>query len=269
MMADPLDFATQLARQAGNFLREVFQLSGTKASFKADHSFVTEADVAVDHMLTAAIRDLYPDDSILSEELQTSLSKPAKALWIIDPLDGTTNFALGLHVWGVLITRLMNGEPDLCALYFPLLDEMYTAQLGKGAWLNDQTIHTHPPDPSQPYGFFVCCSRTHRRYDVSIPYKPRILGSSAYTFCSLARGAALIGFESTPKIWDIAGAWLLVQEAGGVITALENQLPFPLLSGKDYSQHSYPTLAAATSDLLQTAQGQIIRKNRQKSKEEN
>ena len=107
--------------------------------------------------------------------------------------------------------------------YFPLLNELYTAQRGQGAWLNGNPIHTRPPDPDQPYGFFACCSRTHRRYQISIPYKPRILGSAAYSFCMLARGAALIGMEVSPKIWDIAGAWLLVQEAGGCIEPLEGQ----------------------------------------------
>ena len=256
-MPTPLEFATQLARQAGAYLSNAFQISGTIASFKADRSFVTQADVAVDHLITAAIQQQYPGDTILSEELQTGLSQASPAVWIIDPLDGTTNFSLGMHVWGVLITRLEDGWPELCALYFPLLDELYTAQRGKGAYLNGTPIHTRLSDPDQPYGFFACCSRTHRRYTITIPYKPRILGSAAYSFCLLARGAALISMEVAPKIWDIAAAYLLVKEAGGTINPLEGDHPFPLLSGKEYSQINFPTLATATLALQESARAQI------------
>lgn len=256
-MTTPLEFATHLARQAGASLRDVFRLSGTAASMKADRSFVTQADVATDQLITSAIKQHYPGETIISEELHNSLTAITPAMWIVDPLDGTTNFSLGLHVWGVLITRLQAGQPEISVQYFPMLDEMYTAQRGQGAWLNGEPIHTRPPDPSQPYGFFACCSRTHRRYDIAIRYKPRILGAAAYSFCMLARGTALISLEVTPKIWDIAAAWLLVQEAGGVIHPFDGSAPFPLSPGIDVSRQSFPTLAAATPELLESARNQI------------
>jgi myo-inositol-1(or 4)-monophosphatase len=256
-MTNPLEFAIQLAHQAGDYLHETFRLSGTTASFKADRSFVTQADVAVDHLITAAIQEHFPGEAILSEELHNTLSEITPAMWIIDPLDGTTNFSLGLHVWGVLITRLQAGQPETTVQYFPLLNELYTAQRGQGAWLNGNLIHTRPPDPEQPYGFFSCCSRTHRRYDISIPYKPRLLGSAAYSFCMLARGAALISMEVAPKIWDIAGAWLLVQEAGGIIEPLTGDAPFPLKAGAEHSRINYPTLGAANQVIQETARPQI------------
>jgi myo-inositol-1(or 4)-monophosphatase len=259
-MSDPLELTTQLARRAGKVLMDAFRIAGTCASFKSDHSFVTQTDVAVDHLVTTALQENFPGEAILSEELQTYLSQPASTLWVIDPLDGTTNYCLGLPVWGVLITRLKNGLPEMCVQYFPLLDELYSAQRGQGAWLNGVPISVGPPDPNQPYGFFACCSRTHRLYNISLPHKARILGSAAYTFCMLARGAALVGFEATPKIWDIAGAWLLVQEAGGAITPLEGLSPFPVVSGQDYSQRSFPTLGASTLAMLVSAQSKISRK---------
>jgi myo-inositol-1(or 4)-monophosphatase len=256
-MTSPLEFAIQLARQAGASLLGAFKLSGTTASLKADRSFVTQADVASDRLITAAIQRQYPRDAILSEELNNSLPEVTPEVWIIDPLDGTTNFSLGLQVWGVLISRLHSGQPEISVQYFPMLDELYTAQRGKGAWLNGNPIHTRPPEPSQPYGFFACCSRTHRRYHIAIRYKPRILGSAAYSFCMLARGTALITLEATPKIWDIAGAWLLVQEAGGMMHPLEGVAPFPLAPEVDYRQQSFPTLGAATPALLESARKQV------------
>jgi myo-inositol-1(or 4)-monophosphatase len=181
-------------------------------------------------------------------------------IWIIDPLDGTTNFILGLHYWGVLLARIVNGWPEVAVMYFPMIHELYTSRLGAGAYLNNQPIQVQPPSRDRPYSFFACCSRTYRQYDVSIPYKTRILGSAGYLFCCVARGIAIIGFEATAKIWDIAGPWLLVSEAGGTIKTLDGSQPFPLKVGENYSNLSYPTLAAASSDLADKARGKILPK---------
>jgi myo-inositol-1(or 4)-monophosphatase len=254
MDADLL-FASQLARQAGKLLLSYFERPQKQTRLKFDHSIVTEADVTADQLIAQTIQEAFPGDSLLSEELQTTYREKANdAVWIIDPLDGTTNFSLGLYHWGVSIARVQDDQPDLAALYFPLLDEMYTARRGQGASLNGMPIHVRPPDPDLPAAFFACCGHTHKRYQVQVPYKPRILGSAAFSFCSVARGIALLGFEATPKIWDIAAAWLMVQEAGGVIECYNQDEPFPLVSGMDYSLHNFPTLAAATEPLFQKAQ---------------
>jgi myo-inositol-1(or 4)-monophosphatase len=249
-MVDPLTFATQVAYEAGALLLEQFNSVALKTSLKADRSVVTEADLASDRMISQAIQEKYPGEMILSEELQTAL-RPADTLpatWIIDPLDGTTNFSLGLHIWGVLLARLVNGWPEIAVMYFPMINELYSARLGAGAFLNGQSIQVYQRT-NRPLSFFACCSRTYRRYDVSVPYKTRILGSAGYTFCCVARGIALVGFEATPKIWDIAGSWLLVGEAGGVIKTLDESQPFPLKTDANYARLSFPTLAAATPDL--------------------
>jgi len=75
--------------------------------------------------------------------------------------------------------------------------------------------------------------------------------------CALARGAAILGFESTPKIWDIAGGWLVVQESGGAIETLDGSEPFPIVAGQDYGEYDYPTLIAATVQLAEKARSQI------------
>jgi myo-inositol-1(or 4)-monophosphatase len=92
---------------------------------------------------------------------------------------------------------------------------------------------------------------------VDLRYKTRILGSASYTWCAVARGAAIIGFEATPKIWDIAAGWLLVSEAQGVIETFDASQPFPLIPGFDYRAQDFPTLAAATPELAKKAREQI------------
>ena len=259
-----LEFTKNLAHQVGNLLLDYYQTSGIQAILKSDHSLVTEADLAADRMIIQYIRENYPEDFILSEELHpgspTEIEIRDRAVWIIDPLDGTTNFSLGLHIWGILLTRLERGIPQTTVMYFPIMNELYSAQREAGAWMNENRLQVRPPKAEQPLPFFACCSRTFRRYHVNVPYKTRILGSSAYTFSAVARGIAILGFEATPKIWDIAGPWLLVREAGGVIETLDGVQPFPLQPGVDYVTTSYPTLAASTPQLAAEAHQQIIPK---------
>jgi myo-inositol-1(or 4)-monophosphatase len=264
-MPTSLDFAIQLARRAGKLLAEQYQSAGITTNIKVDRSVVTNADIAADQLIAAAIRESYPDDLLMSEELNPTFPAetepgPARSAWIVDPLDGTTNFSLGLHIWGTLLAHLKDGQPDTAVMYFPLLDEIYYAQRGEGAYLNGKRIQVHPPDDNHPFTFFACCSRTFRRYQVSVPYKIRILGSTGYSLSTVARGMSILGFEASPKIWDIAAAWLLVKEAGGVIETLDGSQPFPLQPGIDYARRSFPSLAAPTPELAARARQQIVPK---------
>jgi len=254
------EFAIDLALQTGDLLRDYFSLSGLHAVQKIDQTAVTEADMAADRLITIAINSKFPQDKIISEESSHKLDDPQTPTWIIDPLDGTTNFSLGLSIWGISIARLLNGYPELGILYFPMINELYCAERGTGAYLNHLPITTHGPEPSQPLSFFACCSRSFRYYDISVPYKLRIMGSCAYTFCMVARGSALLGFDATPKIWDLAAVWLLVEEAGGKISAFDGSPAFPISPNDNFSIINYPTLAAATPDILSFGQKKIQKK---------
>lgn len=253
-----LEFAAGLARRTGDLLLDYYGGQKTQATLKTDKSVVTEADLAADRFIAAAISERFPGDRILSEELAPALVESEnQTIWVVDPLDGTTNFSLGLPFWGVSIARLQHGYPELGALYFPCLDELYTTRRGAGAFFNGRRLQVQPPDPSRPWSFFSCCSRTFRDYEINIKYKPRILGSAAYSLCCVARGIALIAFEATPKIWDIAAGWLVVEEAGGSLGTLDGSQPFPPVPAQDHSLRHYPTLAAATPERLSWAKAKI------------
>jgi myo-inositol-1(or 4)-monophosphatase len=259
-MSEVLEFATQLALEAGDLLLKYYDPSGIRATTKPDLTVVTEADLAADRFISKKIREYFPSDALISEESSHFLSDPSAPVWVIDPLDGTTNFSLGLPVWGISIARLIEGFPSLGVLFFPRLEELYTTERNMGAYLNHLPITVREPNPAEPMSFFACCSRSYRNFNITIPYKTRIMGSSAYSFCMVARGAALLALDATPKIWDLAAAWLLVEEAGGIIRPFETGQFFPISMDIDYSSTSWTILSAATSKLFDLGKARIQRK---------
>jgi myo-inositol-1(or 4)-monophosphatase len=256
-MKSPIQFATQLAQETGELLLEYFHIKGTRANLKPDRTVVTEADLAADKLIADSISAAFPEDHILSEEGDTIVEEINSPIWVIDPLDGSTNFSLGMHTWGVSIARVVEGMPDTAALFFPMFGELYTSQRNQGAFLNEEPIQVKPLEKGHPAAFITCCSRTFRNYQVNLRYKPRIFGSAAYDLCVIARGAAIIGFQAQPKIWDLSAGWLLVQEAGGVLKPFEGSMPFPLTANIDYDQVFFPTIMAADDDLAREAHTKI------------
>lgn len=257
-METPLDFAAQTAMRVGKVLQDYFRQGALNARLKSDHSVITEADLAADRIIEIALNESFPQELRLSEEQKLNFRPDAEqVIWIIDPLDGTTNFSLGLPIWGISIARVSHGFSDIAAIYFPMLEELYTAQRGRGAYMNGERLVLSEATRPRPASFFSCCSRTFRNYQVSLPYKARILGSAAYSFCTLCSGAARVVFDATPKIWDIAGAWLIVEESGGAIESYDGIQPFPLRPEIDYEKQVFTTLAASTPDLLSRARQNI------------
>lgn len=266
-MIDPdsrFDFVNSLAKETGDKLVQIAVNTSLNLSFKADQSIVTEADRTADKFIHDAIQKNFPGEPVLSEELQpvlpSNLNLAENYTWIIDPLDGTTNFSLRLPYWGVSIACLQNGYPFIGAIYFPLLDELFSAQEGFGAFLNGKLIRSDDARLYQQISVFSCCSRTYNQYKVTVPYKTRIFGSTCYSLCSIAKGISILGFEATPKIWDIAAGWLVVTEAGKEIEILNNDSPFPVKANVDYTAINFPTIAAASQKILARGKDQIIPK---------
>jgi myo-inositol-1(or 4)-monophosphatase len=253
-MTDPLHFAAHLAQETGQLLLRYYQSPHTHSTLKPDRTVLTEADLAADSHITMTLRAQFPEEHILSEEGDTTYT--GGTTWVIDPLDGTSNFALGVHYWGVSIARIVAGWPALAALYFPVIGELYTARRGEGAHLNGTPLRTNSAPHPRPVAFFTCDSRVYRRYQVDIAYKARILGSAAYNFCALARGVSTLGFETTPRIWDIAASWLVLKEAGGALAAYADE-PFPLQPGTNYKALPFPLLGAENEESLAQARKRI------------
>ena len=243
-----LSFAQGLAAEAGGLITGYFRR--TSARRKSDGTLVTDADERANDLIVNAIQTAWPGHAILSEEGDTTYDPTVEYTWVIDPLDGTTNFARGFPIWGVSIALLQTGAPVVAVVDFPLLREVYRATAGGGAFCNDEALETDQAAGIDNQHIFTQCTRTRRRLRIQSPLKARMLGSAAYHLLAMARGSSLVAVESTPKVWDLAGAVLVAQEAGGVVEGLDGSALFPLpAQAMDYAAISRPTLAAANRQV--------------------
>jgi myo-inositol-1(or 4)-monophosphatase len=253
--AEELAFTKTLAAEAAAFALSQFGFAVARRKY--DGTLVTATDEAVDRLITARIVAAYPDDAVLSEERVTRYNPAAGRTWVIDPLDGTTNFARGFPTWGVSIALLDKGMPIAGVVHFPALEEVFAATAQGGATRNGAPIQTLPASTNiGDDQVFMECTRTRRLFHVDLPFKGRILGSAAYHLCKVAQGCALGGIEATPKVWDIAAAALILTEAGGVIQPLTPGASpiFPLegVAG-EYGARSMPLVHAASAAVIDFA----------------
>ena len=163
---------------------------------------------------------------------------------MVDPLDGTTNFAAGIPYWSISVARFVDGKPQSSFLIIPTLKKKFVSIKGKGVWLNNKKI-----DPRQNNRQSECislCSRSikilQKKPNSVFPGKIRLLGVSSLNLTSVAMGQTFGAIESTPKIWDIAAAWLLLEELNCSIEWLETD-PLNLVSGEDLSDVNFPLIA--------------------------
>jgi myo-inositol-1(or 4)-monophosphatase len=242
------DLALELALEAGQLAADAFRHS--EARRKGDGTLVTLADERNDQIITAGIKAAHPDHAVLSEEQDTVYDPANEFTWVIDPIDGTTNFARGLLIWGVSIALLHHGQPVVGVVHFPLLQETYAAIIGRMATRNGEKIKSAADKEAGDQQLIMQCTRTARHYRVETPLKARILGSAAYHMTKVADGAALASIETTPKIWDLAAVALILSEAGALLTTLDGEPIFPTPAVRhDYLSHAYPSLAAANEDI--------------------
>jgi myo-inositol-1(or 4)-monophosphatase len=256
-----LEFCQATTTEVGDRLLTDF--GQVQASEKSDGSLVTRSDQRSDQQLREAIANRFPEHGVLSEEGE-HLMPATDWCWIIDPLDGTTNFARGIPIWAISLGLLYRGTPVFGYVHLPPLRQTFhgfwqATDHANGAFMNGQLIKTRMDAPGGNQ-FFSLCARSTKVLQQSFPCKIRMLGSSCYNFLTVASGATLGGTEATPKIWDIAAAWVIVQAAGGSWVALDQVSSvgevldkgtiFPLEVGKSYGDRSYPTLVTSQDSLV-------------------
>jgi len=216
---------------------------------KDDGSLVTAWDQWADAEIRTALTAQFPDHGLLTEE--TSHRFPdCEWCWIVDPLDGTTNFAKGIPIWGISLGLLHWGVPVFGHVYMPPLGQTFEGILDPPLALGNG-IALRPASPAiGPNTFFSFCSRSLHLMTPGFPCKIRALGSAAYNFLCVANGSMVGAVEATPKIWDIAAAWVILRASGAHWLPLEKEPIFPLTPGQDYERRAFPTLVVAQPDLV-------------------
>ncbi len=225
-----LNIAVKAARRAGSIInRASLDLDGITVVKKRHNDFVTEVDKAAEAAVIDAIVRAYPDHAILAEESGASRSENASEyLWIIDPLDGTTNFIHGFPQYAVSIGLRHRGVMTQAVVYDPGRNELFTASRGRGAFLNDRRIRVSTRSqlvdaligtgfPFRDLAHLDDYMRTFRTITESTAGVRRA-GAAALDLAYVAAGR-LDGFwEIGLAPWDMAAGSLLVQEAGGLIS---------------------------------------------------
>lgn len=231
-MRDRMQLATELARRAGGLILEG-QNTSLKISRKGQNDLVTDYDLKSEKLLVEGILEAYPEDRILAEEGTDSrgVQGDAEHLWLIDPIDGTTNYAHGLPFYSVSIGLMSSDQLVLGVIYDPARDELFHAIKGGGAWLGDQPLRvseTHTLEDSLlvtgfPYDIRTNPDNNLNHYSVlsKLSRGVRRLGSAALDLAYVAAGR-LDGFwELRLNPWDWAAGVLLTQEAGGLVTTFD------------------------------------------------
>jgi len=209
--------------RAGRLLKERFGRAAV--THKGELDLVTEADLAAEKLLTEAILSRFPDDAIEAEE---GGARPGSSSyqWVIDPLDGTTNYAQGLPHFAVSVALLYQGHLQAGAIYDPMRDELFHAQASCGAWLGQRRLQVAAwPSLAQslvvtgfPYNRRQRLPELLARVEGVLNHAMglRRLGAASLDLAYVAAGRLALFYEDSLQPWDMAAGVLLVQEAGGV-----------------------------------------------------
>ena len=229
-----LNVAFKAARKAGDMmLRASNNLSSIRIDNKAFNDFVSEVDRQSEAIIIETLQEAYPHHRILSEEAGVLGNERAEFEWIIDPLDGTTNYLHGHPQYAVSIALLEKGVLKEALVYAPERNELFTASRGNGALLNDRRIRVSSRvELSQCLigtGFPVVEQSMLDTYlailkaFIEKTAGARREGAASLDLCALAAGRVDGFFEFNLKPWDIAAGALIVQEAGGIVTDMQGE----------------------------------------------
>ena len=224
-------------------------------SYKADGSIITEADTAMQQYLQDQLQTDYPKIAFLAEEMpvdqqEQALSDSKHGIWILDPIDGTSNFSHGLPYYCVSLALIYQGEVQLGIVYDPERDECFYAQKGQGAFLNNKALDAPQHHSALNKALVgVDFKRLPQAMAAQLASRPpyasqRSLGSIALDWCWVSTGRIQAYLHGKHNLWDYAACWLILEEAGGASQTLDGEVVFtPTMEAKF-------AIAAVSEDLL-------------------
>lgn len=236
-----MNIMVKAARTAGRkLLRDFNEVENLQVSSKGPGDFVSKADTMAEETIREQLTEARPNYGFLGEEFPETFGEDPTRRWIVDPLDGTTNFLHGMPHWAISIALEHRGEIVAAVVYDPVKDEMFTAEKGEGAWVNDRRMRVSARREmiemvfatGVPFGGRSDLPETLQDLARIMPVCAgvRRWGAAALDLAYLAAGRYDGFWERRLHAWDIAAGLLLVKEAGGLIEDM-SQEDNPLVSG--------------------------------------
>lgn len=225
------EFAIETARKSGELVMDYFKKDKLEYERKGYNDIATVADFESEKLIMKAIKENYPDHEILAEE-SGGHENGSNYRWLIDPIDGTTNFKHRLPVFCISIALEAKGDIYTGVVYNPYINEMFVAEIGKGAYLNGNQIKVSDTDTKEfslyTTGFMPDSEIMQKnlkvfRHFMDTGHLVRRFGSAAVDLCYTAAGRFDGFWEFGLKPWDIAAGILIVKEAGGKVTDIHNK----------------------------------------------
>lgn len=218
---DELSFAKSLAYKAGDIMRRYFQAEDIDTRLKEDKTPITIADETINQLVIDSVKEAFPQCGVIGEE--GSYETERNELWVVDPIDGTKPYSIGIPVATFCLAYIVNGEVKVAVVYDPYQDRLYHAVIGGGAFVNDKPIKVSSESEIQGHNMAMGGKKrladlgTHIRHGGVNRYE---LYSYSYAAAQVASGGFIAAGMEYGSPWDAAAASLLVEEAGGVATDL-------------------------------------------------
>lgn len=220
--------AQALAREAGKRIL-IERSKGIEIGYKGTNDLVTNVDRSIERFIREQLRDMFPEDGINGEEYGKRDVASNGRVWLVDPIDGTTNFSKGIPVFCVSIALQVNKQTVVGAIYDPNRQELFSAQLGYGAWLNGNLMQVSQEQdlkqavvitgfPPRRDGDDIEAITARLTRVVMASRGLRRMGSAALDLANVAAGRFDAYWEFSLNPWDTAAGYLMVQEAGGQVT---------------------------------------------------
>ena len=236
-------------------------------TMKPDGSPVTPHDRETDERLIAGLLAVFPDHGAVSEE-QDRLAPGTEWTWVLDPIDGTSNFIAGLPYWCVSVALCLEGSPVLGVVEAPAIARRFTAVAGGGAFETGGAqverlsvrggVGLHDREMAHVPGLYSG-GAARDLYADGARLNARVMGASALDLALVARGVAPVAVQLGPHVWDIAAGALLVVEAGGAVVGDGDRPLLPLEPGRDYTDAVVRTAAASDTGLASDALAAVER----------
>jgi myo-inositol-1(or 4)-monophosphatase len=224
-----IDEIIKVVKEAGQIMLQARNIQSGVVSKEGRANFVTKYDVEVQEFLFAELAKLYPTATFIGEEEDQRVT-PGEYCFIIDPIDGTTNFIMDYHHSAISVGLLYNGQMAAGVVYDPYLNELFYAERGTGAFLNNKTLRIADLPLAEGLVCVGTCpyyrdktdevfALTRKLYDAALDI--RRTGSAALDLCYIAAGRFVVYFEPVLSPWDYSAASLIVTEAGGRISTID------------------------------------------------